>query len=164
MTIADMYSVHQRAQMKAIYILIVNMGSFLAPVTAGYCSDSMGSRWMWRKTTTTVGVCLTGIVPPFIGGVIALGASGSTDGIFHCLAKRNGGILEPEMRLDLALSGVLLAPTDLLLYGLASAEVVAKPYRLDGQADRSDRANIGSYHAWGLQSIGQASALCAAAP
>ena len=157
MTIADMYSVHQKAQMKAIYILIVNMGSFLAPVAAGYCSCSMNSRWMWRKTTMTVGVCLTGIVPPCIGGVIALGISGSTDGLVHCLAKRDGSIFEPEMRRNLVLSGVLLAPTDLLLYGLASAEV-------SGQANRNDRANIGSCHSWGSPSIGQASALCVTAP
>jgi hypothetical protein len=60
-------------------------------------------------------------LPPFIGGLIALFVSGGNDYVIIVLAKRNGGIFEPEMRLWLCLIGVVIAPVGLLLYGLSLA-------------------------------------------
>ncbi|KAK5116327.1 hypothetical protein LTR85_009299 [Meristemomyces frigidus] len=263
MTVVDLFFVHQRARMNAIYILAVNTGSFLAPVAAGYCADSQGWRWIWwwtviifgivfflmlfgyeetkytprvpslqassaeqsdveevqsKEVSATKGVssttanpgtsdtsehgdyprksireryslltltpggsrpflglvwdfaallqypavvytalmwgsCLTffsvllttlstymtlppynfttsGIglmsLPPFIGGLLALFVSASNDWIILKLAERNGGVFEPEMRLWLALIGVVITPAGLLLFGLSMAE--GKPW------------------------------------
>lgn len=62
-------------------------------------------------------------LPPFIGGVIALVLSTSNDWIILQLAKRNNGVFEPEMRLWLALPGVLACPGGTLLFGLSMAKV-----------------------------------------
>jgi MFS family permease len=56
MTVADLFFVHQRARMNAVYLAMVNMGSFLAPVAAGYCSNSMGWRWIWWINMILLGV------------------------------------------------------------------------------------------------------------
>lgn len=45
MSIADIFFVHQRGTANGIYIVMVNMGAFLAPVAAGYSADSQGWRW-----------------------------------------------------------------------------------------------------------------------
>ncbi|KAK4550296.1 hypothetical protein LTR36_003263 [Oleoguttula mirabilis] len=261
MTVVDLFFVHQRARMNAVYILMVNTGTFLAPVAAGYSAVSQGWRWIWwwavilfaivfilmvfgyeetkytprvssvqvcsaeqsgaeevpgkddtkglSRTITTPGSsdtgergdypkksireryslltltpggsrsffglvwdfvallqypavlytalmwgsCLTffsvllttlstyftlppynfttsGIglmsLPPFIGGFLALGVSSSNDWIILQLARRNGGVFEPEMRLWLALVGVVVTPAGLLLFGLSMAE--GKPW------------------------------------
>lgn len=257
MTVVDLFFVHQRARMNAVYILMVNAGTFLAPVAAGYCANSQGWRWIWwwtviifavvfflmlfgyeetkylprvpslqaysspvkhiqgtedgaiksyPSTTATArdsdasergdyprkslrdryslltitpggsrpflglvwdfaallqypavlytalmwGSCLTffsvilttlstyftlppynfttsGVglmnLPPFIGSLLALGVSASNDWIILKLAKRNDGVFEPEMRLWLALVGVVVTPAGLLLFGLSMAEV-----------------------------------------
>jgi len=47
MTIADMYFVHQRGLMNAIYIWVANVGSNLAIVAAGFITVDMGWRWVW---------------------------------------------------------------------------------------------------------------------
>lgn len=45
MTIADLFFVHQRGSANGFYIVMVNVGAFLAPVAAGYSADSQGWRW-----------------------------------------------------------------------------------------------------------------------
>ena len=47
MTIADVFFVHQRGLMNAIYIWVANVGSNLAVVAAGFITDDQGWRWVW---------------------------------------------------------------------------------------------------------------------
>lgn len=47
LTIADVYFVHQRGLMNAIYIWAANVGSNLAIVAAGYITVNQGWRWVW---------------------------------------------------------------------------------------------------------------------
>ena len=47
MTVADVFFVHQRGLMNSIYILIMTMGTSLAPLAAGYVTISQGWRWVW---------------------------------------------------------------------------------------------------------------------
>lgn len=47
MTIADLFFTHQRASANAMYFFVVTIGTFLAPVAAGYCAASQGWRWIW---------------------------------------------------------------------------------------------------------------------
>lgn len=58
MTIADIFFVHQRGTANGVYLLMVNMGAFLAPVAAGYAADSMGWRWIWWWTAILFALCL----------------------------------------------------------------------------------------------------------
>ena len=46
MTIADIFFVHQRGLMNSVYIWIANVGQNLAPVAAGFITDSQGWRWV----------------------------------------------------------------------------------------------------------------------
>lgn len=62
MTIADLFFVHQRATMNAVYLVMVNVGTFLATVAAGYAADAQGWRWIWWLTTIFVAVTLVLIV------------------------------------------------------------------------------------------------------
>lgn len=45
MTIADVFFVHQRGAANAVYLFMVNAGSFLALIPAGYVAESQGWRW-----------------------------------------------------------------------------------------------------------------------
>lgn len=47
MTIADVYSVHQRGRMTSFYVWVTNVGGSLAPVAAVYITRSQGWRWVW---------------------------------------------------------------------------------------------------------------------
>ncbi|KAF2768726.1 MFS general substrate transporter [Teratosphaeria nubilosa] len=47
MTIADVFFVHQRGLMNAIYIWTANVGSNLGVVASGFITDDMGWRWVW---------------------------------------------------------------------------------------------------------------------
>jgi hypothetical protein len=66
---------------------------------------------------TPAGIGLLNLAP-FIGGILGNGVSASNDYIILLLAKRNGGVFEPEMRLWLALVGCVIGPAGLLLFGL----------------------------------------------
>lgn len=58
MTIADLFFVHQRGTANGMYIVMVNVGAFLAPVAAGYSADSQGWRWIFWWTAIFFAVCL----------------------------------------------------------------------------------------------------------
>jgi len=89
-------------------------------------------------------------LPPFIGVALALTVSASNDWIILKLAKRNGGVFEPEMRLWLGLVGVVLTPAGMLLFGLAITEVglsLESVLPFSRKADQYHRAIIGSCRA-----------------
>jgi MFS family permease len=46
-TVADLFFIHQRGMMNSIYIWTSNTGSSLAPVAAGFITDSLGWRDVW---------------------------------------------------------------------------------------------------------------------
>lgn len=58
MTIADVYFVHQRGRMNAIYVWVANVGSNLAVVAAGFITTGMGWRWVWWWCAIFFGVQL----------------------------------------------------------------------------------------------------------
>lgn len=65
---------------------------------------------------------------PFVGTIVATITSGPiTDWWILRMAKRNGGIFEPEMRLHMALPGVLFCPIGLFMYGLCLAKGYSWP-------------------------------------
>lgn len=67
---------------------------------------------------SSVQIGLMGI-PPFVGTSLAALISGPlSDSIVLWLAKRNGGIFEPEMRLWLALAFTPLVPAGLFMFGI----------------------------------------------
>lgn len=47
MTIADVFFVHERGSMNGIYVWTMMFGTAMAPVAAGYITDSQGWRWLW---------------------------------------------------------------------------------------------------------------------
>ncbi|PSN69809.1 major facilitator superfamily transporter [Corynespora cassiicola Philippines] len=62
MTVADIFFVHQRATMNAIYFFAVTAGAYLAPVAAGYSAASQGWRWIWWWSAIFLGVNLVAAV------------------------------------------------------------------------------------------------------
>lgn len=62
-------------------------------------------------------------LPPFIGGMIgSIFAGIATDRSIIWLARRNGGVFEPEMRLWTALPGDIIMPFSLLWFGFSTAD------------------------------------------
>lgn len=47
MTVADVYFVHQRGLMNSLYVLVMTVGTSLAPLAGGYVAVSQGWRWVW---------------------------------------------------------------------------------------------------------------------
>ncbi|KAI1625939.1 serine/threonine kinase 16 [Exophiala viscosa] len=71
---------------------------------------------------TTIGIGLLNL-PPFIGAIISTAYSGPlSDWSIIQLAKRNGGVYEPEMRLYLTIFPALLGPAGIFLYGFSLAK------------------------------------------
>ncbi|KYG45127.1 hypothetical protein M433DRAFT_538592 [Acidomyces richmondensis BFW] len=62
MTIADVFFVHQRGLMNAIYIWVANVGSNLGVVASGFITDDMGWRWVWWWCAILFGVQLVAFV------------------------------------------------------------------------------------------------------
>ncbi|GME65696.1 MFS transporter [Neofusicoccum parvum] len=62
MTIADLFYVHQRATVNSIYVLMVSIGTFLAPVAAGYSAVAQGWRWIWWWSAIFLSVSLMAFV------------------------------------------------------------------------------------------------------
>ncbi|OCK77932.1 MFS general substrate transporter [Lepidopterella palustris CBS 459.81] len=61
-------------------------------------------------------------LPPFIGSIFgALVGGPINDWLILKLARRNGGIFEPEMRLYLALPSILILPASVFMYGYSMA-------------------------------------------
>ncbi|RDW57100.1 hypothetical protein BP6252_13846 [Coleophoma cylindrospora] len=56
MTVTDMFFVHERATMNGIYLLMVSIGSFLAPVAAGYIDAAQGWRWVFWWCVIFIGI------------------------------------------------------------------------------------------------------------
>lgn len=61
-TIADLFFIHQRATMNGIFLLMQSIGSFLAPVAAGYVIVSQGWQWIWWWSAIFLGINLILIV------------------------------------------------------------------------------------------------------
>jgi hypothetical protein len=63
-------------------------------------------------------------IPPFIGAILGSLVGGPlSDRVILKLARRNGGIYEPEMRLWVAIPGILCCPIGILVFGLGLAKV-----------------------------------------
>jgi MFS family permease len=62
MTVADLFFVHQRGTMNAIYLCCVVIGANLAPVAAGYIAVAQGWRWVWWWTALLLGLSFIGFV------------------------------------------------------------------------------------------------------
>jgi hypothetical protein len=63
-------------------------------------------------------------IPPFLGGLFGAAYAGPlSDYLILKLAKRRNGVFEPEMRLWLALPGILVGPASILLFGLSLIHV-----------------------------------------
>lgn len=60
MPVADTYFVHQRGLMNSIYAFMMNTGTCLGPVAAGYVTVSQGWRWAWWWIDLFFGVRLLG--------------------------------------------------------------------------------------------------------
>ena len=72
---------------------------------------------------STIGIGLLNL-PPFIGAVLSTLYVGLlSDWSIIQLAKRNGGIYEPEMRLYLTIIPAFIGPAGLFIYGLSLAKV-----------------------------------------
>ena len=57
MTVADVFFVHQRGLMNTIYVWVSAIGGSLAPVAAGYITQSQGWRWVWWWCAIFFGLC-----------------------------------------------------------------------------------------------------------
>ncbi|CAG8974138.1 hypothetical protein HYALB_00002775 [Hymenoscyphus albidus] len=58
MTVIDMFFVHDRGTMNGVYLLMVAIGSFLAPVASGGIAVAQGWRWMYWWTSILLGINL----------------------------------------------------------------------------------------------------------
>ncbi len=58
MTVADVFFVHQRGLMNTIYVWTSGIGGSLAPVAAGYITESQGWRWVWWWCALFFGLCI----------------------------------------------------------------------------------------------------------
>ena len=61
-TIADLFFVHQHAQMNGYYLLFTTIGAFLGPVAAGYAVQSQGWRWIWWWCTIFIGINVVAVI------------------------------------------------------------------------------------------------------
>ncbi|KAE8155086.1 major facilitator superfamily domain-containing protein [Aspergillus avenaceus] len=61
-TIADLFFVHQRGGMNALYMTIMMIGSFLTPMAAGAQATNLGWRWSYR----TMGILNTALFLLFL--------------------------------------------------------------------------------------------------
>ncbi|OKL61002.1 hypothetical protein UA08_03674 [Talaromyces atroroseus] len=62
MTIADMFFVHQRGLMNAIFVWVSQIGSSLGGLAAGYITDSQGWRWVWWWNVICFGALFAGLL------------------------------------------------------------------------------------------------------
>lgn len=101
-------------------------------------------------------------LPPFIGSAIGLVFSGPmNDWLILKLAKRNGGVFEPEMRLWMALPSIVLTPLALFLYGFSLVDVSRLLLPLRHKGFRADyrRVDIGLFRVLELRRLASRS-LC----
>lgn len=89
---------------------------------------------------TTIGIGNLNL-PPFVGAIFAAFYSGPlSDWLIIRLAKRNGGVYEPEMRLYLTIFPALIGPLGLFVYGFSVAAVMSPICLILSLADRLNRA------------------------
>ncbi|KAI5297449.1 hypothetical protein KEM55_004678 [Ascosphaera atra] len=62
MTIGDLFFIHQRGNADACYMNMVNIGSFLAPIIAGYIAEAQGWRFTYWLCTLFYGVILLAFI------------------------------------------------------------------------------------------------------
>lgn len=64
MTVADIFFVHQRGTANAVYLLMVNIGAYLAPVASGYIAidPRFGWRWVFGWNAVFLGVSMLTII------------------------------------------------------------------------------------------------------
>lgn len=118
---------------------------FLAPFTilfqfpaVAYTAVTVGSVMSWMAVMISVaatrmieppynfGPSAIGLInlAPFVGQLISgLLAAPFSDKCIVKMARRNGGLYEPEMRLWLALPGAVLVPAGVLMFGIGIAHV-----------------------------------------
>lgn len=65
MTISDLFFVHERATINALYLLMVYAGAYLGPVAAGYIAVSQGWRWIWWWCVILLAVSLVLLIFAF---------------------------------------------------------------------------------------------------
>jgi MFS family permease len=58
MTIADVFFIHERGLMNSLYICVMNVGTQLAALVAGYITVAQGWRWVWWWVAILIGICL----------------------------------------------------------------------------------------------------------
>ncbi|PVH81663.1 sugar transporter [Cadophora sp. DSE1049] len=62
LTIADLFFVHQRGTMNGIYVLMVNLGVFAAPVASGFIMAAQGWPWMYWYCVIFTGLTFLAMV------------------------------------------------------------------------------------------------------
>ncbi|KAL4778834.1 MFS general substrate transporter [Aspergillus varians] len=58
MTIADVFFVHQRGRMNAIYVWVWMFASYFGPLVAGFVTKGQGWRWVWWWNVIFFGVAI----------------------------------------------------------------------------------------------------------
>lgn len=101
MTVADLFFVHERGLMNMIYIWVQLVGADVAPLVAGYITDSQGWRWVWWWMAILFSVAFILLVflyeeTKFIGQAIGVDPIDSSRTGDHCIAKQC--IVESEKR------------------------------------------------------------------
>ncbi|KAH7323642.1 serine/threonine kinase 16 [Rhexocercosporidium sp. MPI-PUGE-AT-0058] len=62
LTIADLFFTHQRGTMNGIYVLVVNLGVFAAPVASGYILTAQGWEWMYWYCVIFTGITFVAMI------------------------------------------------------------------------------------------------------
>lgn len=110
------FSFYAIAYTALVFGSILALFSILTSVQAAYMYGPP-----WNFSSQGVGLMN---VAPFIGSIFGAYVGGHlSDQSIVWLAKRNGGIYEPEMRLWFALPSIILAPASVLMLGLGLAYV-----------------------------------------
>ncbi|PYI27686.1 MFS general substrate transporter, partial [Aspergillus indologenus CBS 114.80] len=58
MTIADLFFVHQRGRMNALYVWTWLLSTYLGILVAGFVADGLGWRWIWWLNAIICGVTI----------------------------------------------------------------------------------------------------------
>ncbi|KAL4949789.1 major facilitator superfamily domain-containing protein [Aspergillus filifer] len=61
MTIRDLFFVHQRGRMNALYVWVWLFATYLGPLVAGFVTTGLGWRWVWWLNVVVFGVAVLGV-------------------------------------------------------------------------------------------------------